>query len=173
MYSYELLPSLILKITLLQLLCMKNHHSSPNYSMLHKCPKPALHRPATGFPKLVNTKTKAGKTLLGPIKLINPSVRMVYKGQSSFGIIAIMYTYRACKTLFRPIKPSVWMAYKGQSSFGKPAVIHTDFLILGHKYSSMVIEKKKNFTNVHNLTQTFTHQHDASCLWCTTLTIRS
>ncbi len=34
-----------------------------------------------------------------------------------------LYTYRACKTLFRPIKatnPSVWMAYKDQSSFRKP-----------------------------------------------------
>ncbi len=39
----------------------------------------------SGFPKLVNPKTKVSKTLFGPIKPTNPSVRMVYKGQSSFG----------------------------------------------------------------------------------------
>ncbi len=53
---------------------------------------------------------------------------MAYKGQSSFRIIAILYTYWACKTLFRPIKstnPSVWTAYKGQSSFGIIAILYT------------------------------------------------
>ncbi len=32
-----------------------------------------------------NPKAKAGKTLFGPIKPTNPSVRMAYKGESSFG----------------------------------------------------------------------------------------
>ncbi len=48
---------------------------------------------------------------------------MAYKGQSSFGIIAILYTYLAYKTLIwpnKPTSPSVWMAYKGQSIFRKP-----------------------------------------------------
>ncbi len=54
-----------------------------------------------GFPK-----AKALKTLFGPIKPTNPSAWMAYKGQSSFGIIAVLYTYQACKTLFRPIKPT-------------------------------------------------------------------
>ncbi len=78
---------------------------------------------STGCPKLVSLKAKAGKTLLRCIKPTNPSVRMPYKGQSSFSIIAILYTYQACKTPFRPIEPTnplVRMAYKGQSSFGKP-----------------------------------------------------
>ncbi len=47
---------------------------------------------------------------------------MAYKGQNSFGITAILYTYWACKTLLRLIKPtnsSVQMTYKDQSSFGK------------------------------------------------------
>ncbi len=57
-----------------------------------------------GFPKLVSPNTKAGKTLFGPINPTNPSVRMAYKGQSSFGITALLYTYQAYKTLFRPIK---------------------------------------------------------------------
>ncbi len=43
-----------------------------------------------GFLKLVSPKTKAGKTLLGPIKPNNPSVPMTYKGQSSFGITTIL-----------------------------------------------------------------------------------
>ncbi len=50
---------------------------------------------------------------------------MAYKGESSFGIIAILYTYQACKTIFGPTKltnPSVRMAYKGQSSFGNPNI---------------------------------------------------
>ncbi len=40
---------------------------------------------------------------------------MAYKGQTNFRIIAILYTYQACKTLFGPIKPgnpSVRMDYK-------------------------------------------------------------
>ncbi len=76
----------------------------------------------SGFPKLLSPKAKACKILFGSIKPTNPSVLMVYKGQSSFGIITILYTDQACKTLFRPIKPtnpSIQMAYKGQSSFGK------------------------------------------------------
>ncbi len=67
-------------------------------------------------------QSKACKTLFGPIKSTNPSVRMAYKGHSTFGIIAIYYAYPACKTLFEPMKPtnqSIRMAYKGQSSFGK------------------------------------------------------
>ncbi len=75
------------------------------------------------FPKLISLKAKTGETLFGPIKPTNPSVRLPYKGQSSFGIIAILHTYLACKTLFGPIKPtnpSVLVAYKGQNSFGKP-----------------------------------------------------
>ncbi len=81
-----------------------------------------------GFLKLVSPKTKAGKTLLGPIKPNNPSVPMTYKGQSSFGITTILYTYWASKILFGPIKPtnpSVPMAYKGQSSFGINAILYT------------------------------------------------
>ncbi len=57
----------------------------------------------SGFLKLVSPKAKASKILFGHIKPINPSVQMAYKGQSSFGIIAILNTYLACKTLFGPI----------------------------------------------------------------------
>ncbi len=80
----------------------------------------------TGFPKLVSPKAKHSKILFGHIKLTNPSVRMAYKGQSSFGITALLYTYRACKTLFEPIKPTnppLRMAYKGLKSFGKPVIV--------------------------------------------------
>ncbi len=67
---------------------------------------------------------------------------MVYKGQSSYGITAILYIkdsifvyiYQDFKTLFGSIKPtklSVWMAYEGQSSIGKRNV---DFAI--HDISS-------------------------------------
>ncbi len=38
----------------------------------------------------VSAKAKAGKTFK-PVKPTNPSVKMAYKGQSSFGIIAILY----------------------------------------------------------------------------------
>ncbi len=51
---------------------------------------------------------------------------MAYKGQSSFGKTAMLYTYWACKALFWPIRPTntlVQMAYKGQSSFRKPEMI--------------------------------------------------
>ncbi len=43
---------------------------------------------------------------------------MAYKGQGSFGITPILYTYQACKTLIGLIKPI--SLNKGQSSFGKP-----------------------------------------------------
>ncbi len=79
---------------------------------------------AADFLKLISPKDKDSKTLFGPIKPTNPLVWMAYKGQKSFGIIAILYTYRAFQTLFRHIKltnPSVQMADKGQSSFVKPA----------------------------------------------------
>ncbi len=62
---------------------------------------------------------------LGLVKFQVPSPQMD-KDQSSFWIIAILYTYQACKTLFRPIKPtnpSIQMSYKGQSSLGKPATV--------------------------------------------------
>ncbi len=59
---------------------------------------------SAGFLKLVSPTAKSSKILFGPIKPTNPSVRMAYKGQSSFGITAILYTYRSCKTLFRLIK---------------------------------------------------------------------
>ncbi len=61
-----------------------------------------------------------GKPYSGLLNPPNPSVRIDYKGQRNFGIIAILYTYQACKTIFRPIRPikvSVRMAYKGQRSF--------------------------------------------------------
>ncbi len=48
---------------------------------------------------------------------------MAYKGQGSFEITAILYTFWAYKTLFGLIKltkPSVQMAYESQSIFGKP-----------------------------------------------------
>ncbi len=67
---------------------------------------------------------------------------MAYKCLSSFGITAILYTYRACKTLFGPIKPtnpSVEMAYKDQSSFGKPATIVREitFRTIEQTYTSL------------------------------------
>ncbi len=68
--------------------------------------------PSLGFQKFISPKAKADKTLFRSIKPTNPSVRMAYKGQISFGIAVILYTYRVCKTLFGPIKPtnpSVWM----------------------------------------------------------------
>ncbi len=46
--------------------------------------KRKAHRGVAGFPKLVSLKVEAGKTLSGPIKPTNPSVRMAYKGQGSF-----------------------------------------------------------------------------------------
>ncbi len=39
----------------------------------------------SGFLNLVSLKAKASKTLLGAIKPTNPSVRITYKGQISFG----------------------------------------------------------------------------------------
>ncbi len=61
-----------------------------------------------GFPKLISLKAKAIKTPLGP----------THKGQSSFGITAILYTYQAYKTLFgiiKPTYPSVRMTYKARA----------------------------------------------------------
>ncbi len=81
-----------------------------------------------GFPKFVSPKAKASKTLFRPVKPTNPSIQMDYKGQRSFGIISILYTYQSCKTLFGPIKstnPSIQMAYKGQSSFGIISILYT------------------------------------------------
>ncbi len=52
------------------------------------------------FLKLVILKIE---TLFGPIK---PTSLNGLKGHSSFGITALLYTYQACKTLFRPIKPT-------------------------------------------------------------------
>ncbi len=79
----------------------------------------------TGFPNLFSLKANTSKTLFGPSQPNNLSVWMAYKGQSSFGITAILYTYQASKTLFRPIKPTNKSIcpnglYNGQSSFGKP-----------------------------------------------------
>ncbi len=79
-----------------------------------------------GFPNLISPKAKAGKIHFGPIKPTNPSVLMSCNGQSSFEIIAILYTHQIYKTLLGPLKltnSSVRMSYKGQSSFGKP-VLH-------------------------------------------------
>ncbi len=45
-----------------------------------------------GFPKLVSPKAKVGKTLFRPIKPTNLSIRMAYKGQSSFGKPVILFT---------------------------------------------------------------------------------
>ncbi len=87
--------------------------------LLHNVLVVIMESEIAGFLKLISPKDKASKILLWPIKLTNLSVRMVYKGQSSFGITAILYTYRAYKILFRPIKctkPLVRMAYKDQSS---------------------------------------------------------
>ncbi len=82
-----------------------------------------------GSPKVKATKILFTKILFEPFKPTNPSVRMAYKGQSSFGIFAIylLDTYQACKTLFRPIiptNPPVWMIYKGQSSYGITAILY-------------------------------------------------
>ncbi len=46
---------------------------------------------------------RACKTLFGPTKPTNPSVRMAYEGQSSFGITAILYIYRAYSGLLNPL----------------------------------------------------------------------
>ncbi len=81
-----------------------------------------------GFLKLISPKANTSKTLFRPNKPTNQSVRMAYKGQSSSGIIAILYNSQACKTLFRPIKPtnpSLRMAYKGQSSSGIILILYT------------------------------------------------
>ncbi len=73
-------------------------------------------------------KPKQAKPYLG---LLTPPIHQPewpIKGQRSFGITAILYTYLACKTLFEPIKPtkpSVRMGYKGQSNFRKPGNIKT------------------------------------------------
>ncbi len=45
----------------------------------------------TGFPKLISPKAKASKTLFRPMKPTNPSVRMAYKGQSSFRKPAVTF----------------------------------------------------------------------------------
>ncbi len=51
----------------------------------------------TGFPKLIIPKAKANKSLFGPIKRTKSLLQMAHKGQSSFGITAILYTYQATK----------------------------------------------------------------------------
>ncbi len=58
-------------------------------------------RPLSGFLKLINLNDKVGQTLFRPIKLTNPS----YKGQRSFGITAILYTYQACKPYSGQLNP--------------------------------------------------------------------
>ncbi len=95
-----------------------------------------------GFPKLVSLKAKVTKTLFGPIKLTNPPVQMAYKGQRSFGIIAILYTYRACKPysglLNSPIHQSEWCMKAKVVSESllyslKNFFLHTQWLQFKHK----------------------------------------
>ncbi len=69
------------------------------------CLSPSLH--ISGFPKLISSKAKDVKPLFRPIEPTNPSFWMAYKGQSSFGITEILYTYRACKTLYGPTNPPI------------------------------------------------------------------
>ncbi len=92
----------------------------------------------------------------------NPSVRMANKGHSSFGITAILYSYRVYKTLFWPIKPtnpSVRTAYKDQSSFRKPEVKRVynfcfslrDHLKVGSKDSATInMTHSPALVSVHN-----------------------
>ncbi len=63
-----------------------------------------------GIPKLVSPMAKADKTLFRPIKPTNPSVQMACKGQSSFGITAIL----PAQPYSGLLNPSVQMAFKDQ-----------------------------------------------------------
>ncbi len=117
----------------------------------------------SGFLKLVTLKTKSIKTRFGPIKPTNPSVRMAYKGQSSFGILTIFYTYQVCKTLFRPIKPtnpSARMACKDQSIFGKLILLqecaYKISVKLGLRQSLTI---KQFYPNVETSTDTDRHEN--------------
>ncbi len=57
---------------------------------------PMLSEEDQAFRNLSVSRPKLAKSYSpGPIKPNNPSVRMVYKGQSSFGITAMLYTFRA------------------------------------------------------------------------------
>ncbi len=63
----------------------------------------------------------ACKTLFRPIKPTNPSVQMAYKGQSSFGIMPVVYTYGPAKPYLGLLNPSIHQSKCPikVSSFGK------------------------------------------------------
>ncbi len=104
-----------------------DHGLIPNTSLqtclLLACPLPAIA--CVDELKNVHTlrlsETHQSKAQADLFRSNNPtklSVRMAYKGQISLGIIAILYTYQAYKTLFGPIKPtnqSIQMVIKARS----------------------------------------------------------
>ncbi len=88
-----------------------------NYLKIAKCllAKNLGKQEVTGFLTLISPKpfffqkpkpAKPYSDLLVLNSLIQQSEWPINIGQSSFGIIAILYTSQACKTLFGPIKPT-------------------------------------------------------------------